>query len=53
VISRSVDHSTRQGLEQNAIAAGVPIHEFEGNSVQLGKLCGKPFRVAVVSFKAE
>jgi large subunit ribosomal protein L30e len=53
VISRSADHSTRRELEQNAIAAGVPIHEFEGNSIQLGKLCGKPFRVAVVSLKAE
>ena len=53
VISRSADHSTRLELEQQANAAGVPIHEFDGNSIQLGKLCGKPFRVAVVSLKAE
>jgi len=53
VISRSADHSTRLELEQQAKSAGVPIHEFDGNSIQLGKLCGKPFRVAVVSLKAE
>jgi large subunit ribosomal protein L30e len=53
VISRSADPSTRRELEQRALAAGVPIHEFDGNSIQLGKLCGKPFRVAVVSLKTE
>ncbi|HYA85145.1 MAG TPA: ribosomal L7Ae/L30e/S12e/Gadd45 family protein [Candidatus Bathyarchaeia archaeon] len=53
VISRSADHSSRLELEEQAKSAGVSIQEFDGNSIQLGKLCGKPFRVSVVSFKAE
>jgi large subunit ribosomal protein L30e len=53
VLSRSVDAATRRVLEQQAPATGVPIHQFDGNSMQLGKLCGKPFRVAVVAIKAE
>lgn len=53
VLSRSVNSTTRRALEQQALAIGVPIHQFDGNSMQLGKLCGKPFRVAVVAIKAE
>jgi large subunit ribosomal protein L30e len=53
VVSRSASASTRRILEQQAPAAGVHIHQFDGNSMQLGKLCGKPFRVAVVAIKAE
>lgn len=53
VLSRSVNSTTRRVLEQQALVTGVPIHQFDGNSMQLGKLCGKPFRVAVVAIKAE
>jgi large subunit ribosomal protein L30e len=53
VLSRSVNATTRRVLEQQALATGVPIHQFDGNSMQLGKLCGKPFRIAVVAIKAE
>ncbi len=53
VLSRSVNSTNRRVLEQQALATGVPIHQFDGNSMQLGKLCGKPFRVAVVAIKAE
>jgi large subunit ribosomal protein L30e len=53
VISRSVDYSRRLELEERAKSAGVSTQEFDGNSIQLGKLCGKPFRVSAVSFKAE
>ena len=53
VISRSADVTTIREHEQQDLAAGVPIYQFEGNSTQLGKLCGKPFRVAVVALKTE
>ncbi|HET7147859.1 MAG TPA: ribosomal L7Ae/L30e/S12e/Gadd45 family protein, partial [Candidatus Nitrosopolaris sp.] len=53
VISRSTDAQTRREIETQAPDAGVPIYQFDGNSTQLGKLCGKPFRVAVVALKAE
>lgn len=53
VLSRSASETTKRVLEQQAPAAGVQIQQFDGNSMQLGKLCGKPFRVAVVAIKAE
>jgi len=53
VISRSTAHSSRLKLEEQAESSGVSIQEFDGNSIQLGKLCGKPFRVSVISFKVE
>jgi large subunit ribosomal protein L30e len=53
VLSRSVNATARKVLEQQALATGVPIHQFDGNSMQLGKLCGKPFRIAVVAIKTE
>jgi len=53
VISRSAGGTTRREIEQQALAAGVQIYQFDGNSTQLGKLCGKPFRVAVVALKTE
>jgi len=53
VLSRSVNSTNRRVLEQQALATGVPIHQFDGNSMQLGKLCGKPFRIAVVAIKAK
>ena len=53
VLSRSANAPIRRVLEQQALAAGVQIHRFDGNSMQLGKLCGKPFRVAVVAITAE
>jgi len=53
VLSRSANATISRVLKQQALAAGVPIHQFDGNSMQLGKLCGKPFRVTVVAIKAE
>jgi large subunit ribosomal protein L30e len=29
----------------------VPVKQFEGNSLQLGELCGKPFNVLLVGIK--
>lgn len=37
--------------EAAAEAAGVTAVRFEGNSVALGKACGRQFRVSAVSFK--
>jgi large subunit ribosomal protein L30e len=51
VFSKSVNATIRRRLDQEAAVAGVQIHQFEGNSVELGKLCGMPFRVSVVGLK--
>jgi large subunit ribosomal protein L30e len=51
VLSNSVNDRIRRRLDEQAAAAGVRIHQFEGNSVELGKLCRMPFRVSVVGLK--
>jgi len=28
---------------------GVPVHRFEGNNMELGSLCGKPFSVSSIA----
>ena len=53
VISKSVNESARRDLEEQSQSLGVKIYQFEGNSMQLGKVCGKPFRTSVVSIKAD
>jgi large subunit ribosomal protein L30e len=53
VISKSIDNKARQYLEEQAVSMGVKIYQFEGNSMQLGKFCGKPFRTSVVSLKSD
>jgi large subunit ribosomal protein L30e len=53
VISKSIDNKARQYLEEQAVSMGIKIYQFEGNSMQLGKFCGKPFRTSVVSMKSD
>jgi large subunit ribosomal protein L30e len=53
VISKSLDSATRSTVEEQATSMGIKIYQYEGNSMQLGKFCGKPFRTSVVSIKAE
>jgi len=53
VVSKSVNESARRSLEEKAQSLKVKIYQFEGNSMQLGKFCGKPFRTSLVSIKAD
>ncbi|CAI9832756.1 MAG: 50S ribosomal protein L7ae [Nitrosopumilus sp.] len=46
VLSRSAAGS---GLREGAIKAGVPVVEYGGTSVALGKACGLQFRASAVS----
>jgi len=36
---------------EEANAAKVPTLQFDGNSVQLGRLCNKTFRISTISLK--
>lgn len=40
-------------VEKAAKDAGVPLIEFEGSSMELGSVCGKPFPVSVLSVYEE
>jgi len=52
IISSSVPSAARVEIEEISRKSTVPICYYEGNSVQLGKLCNKPFRVSVIGLKS-
>ena len=49
VISQTVPNEATIKVEKNAKNNNVPILNFEGSSVALGKLCGLQFRVSTIS----
>lgn len=51
IISRSIDAKDRTKIEDQAKASNIPIYQFGGNSIELGKLCNRPFRVTAIAIK--
>ena len=49
VISQTVPNEKTKKVEKNAKDNNVPILNFEGSSVALGKFCGLQFRVSAIS----
>jgi len=49
VISKSTKKNIFEKIQSNAKNGKVPTVEFKGSSIELGKLCGVPFRVSIVS----
>ncbi len=45
-----VSRSATPGIAESAKAAGVPVVEFAGSSVELSKLCGRQYRISALSF---
>lgn len=43
--------STRRDLEYYKKTAKLEVMDFEGSSAELGGLCGKPFKIAVLGIK--
>jgi large subunit ribosomal protein L30e len=52
IMSKSLGLNVRLKLENQAKSSNIPIYSFQGNSVQLGKLCNKPFRISIISLKS-
>ncbi|NOJ26693.1 MAG: 50S ribosomal protein L7ae [Nitrososphaera sp.] len=52
VVSKSLDAAERAKLDEQAKSASVTVYEFNGTSMQLGRLCNKPFRVAAIALKS-
>lgn len=38
-------------LNHYSKVSGIKLEEFNGNSVQLGELCSKPFRILIIGMK--
>lgn len=49
VLAGNAQPDVREKVMSVAKAAGIPVIEFEGSSVELGSVCGKPFPVSVLS----
>ncbi|HEY9387738.1 MAG TPA: ribosomal L7Ae/L30e/S12e/Gadd45 family protein [Nitrososphaeraceae archaeon] len=51
IVSKSLSEKYRRELEDHTKSSSVPVYYFVGNSVQLAKLCGMPYRVTTIALK--
>ena len=49
VCSNSLPIDAKKKIEETASSARIPVYNFNDTSVQLGRLCNKPFRISVIS----
>lgn len=49
IVSKSINSNDRTKLEEQAMTANVAVYEYPGTSVQLGKLCNRPFRITAIA----
>jgi len=52
VLSQSIDKKMLEKIESDAKKQKVPLVNFQGTSVALGRLCGLQFRISTISFNA-
>ena len=50
VLSQSVNREMFEKIESDAKKEKIPLVNFQGTSVALGKLCGLQFRISSISF---
>ena len=50
VLSQSMNKETIEKIESDAKKEKVPLVNFQGTSVALGRLCGLQFRISTISF---
>ncbi len=52
IICNTVQAADRSRIEEQAKSANVALYDYPGTSVQLGKMCNKPFRITAIALKA-
>ena len=52
ILSKSVAAADRSKIEEQAKGASVAVYDYPGTSVQLGKMCNKPFRISAIAIKS-
>ena len=52
ILSNTVPRADRTKIEEQAKSANVALYDYPGTSVQLGKMCNKPFRVTAIALKS-
>ena len=51
VLSHSVSGETLEKIQEAAKSSKVPTLNYDGSSVELGRLCGAQFRISAISLK--
>ena len=52
ILSNTVPAPARSKIEEQAKSANVALYDYPGTSVQLGKMCNKPFRINAIAIKS-
>lgn len=52
VVSESITDKTKKNVQEHIEKDKIPTVNFKGTSVGLGRLCGLPFRISIISFKS-
>ena len=51
IVSNSVAPADRVKIEEQAKSSNVSVYSYPGTSVQLGKMCNRPFRITAIAIK--
>ena len=51
ILSQSIPKGTLQKIQETATSSKIPLLNFKGSSVELGRLCGTQFRISALSLK--
>lgn len=51
ILASTVSSTDRSKIEEQAKSANVALYDYPGTSVQLGKMCNKPFRINAIALK--
>ena len=52
IVSNSLRNSDKQFLEKSCNELKVPLYYYSDNSIKLGRLFNKPYRISTVAFKS-
>ncbi|MFN7991227.1 MAG: 50S ribosomal protein L30e [Candidatus Micrarchaeia archaeon] len=53
VTASNTPKETKESIEKLAKSSNIPLIEFEGSTMELGSVCGKPFPVSLLSIFEE
>jgi large subunit ribosomal protein L30e len=51
IVADNCPEDKREDLEQYSKLSDIPVYNYNGTSVELGSVCGKPFTVATMVIK--
>lgn len=49
IVANNCPKALKERTKEYCLIAGIPLQNFEGNGLQLGAVCGKPFNVSMLA----